>query len=465
MGKRKAATAFSTYADPTDPLSSLMEISANWKKILICFGLLLAFCFRLLFGLSSAFWANSDDQLQIYLIGLKYSTTGDWPYFGPDVSAAVQIPGALQGLVVGLPLRLLRFPEAPFLLLNILSFASLCFFAWYCTRRLPTLPQWLVWSWLLTAPWTLSFSTQVVNPSYVLPAAVLFFCAIFETYPFLSCGLISETWANFMMGFALVSIMQLHLSWVILMPYIALSFYFQFKKTGLRAFRSIQWFLVGVIFPAGLLLPTFFKFGLRAGTGNTLDLIGFNSTNLLQHLNLVEGVLGRFLSFASFEIPRFIGRNTTARLEFAKEHPWLLPFLLFLTVVGLLQPLFLFVMWFLKRANDKDWQAIRYLTLGTVVLLYVSFLFTSKAPSSHTFYVALPVAMLYSFYCWTEPLKKKCWRRFALVVLICGIIFDIGLAAHNFPSTSLYVDRARIQRAIDERDYRVVGKRRDGANY
>ena len=153
-----------------------MEMSANRKRLLIAAALLLAFCFRLSFGLCSDFWANSDDEKQIYLIGLKYSTTGQWPYFGPDVADTIQIPGALQGLVVGLPLRLLPIPEAPYLFLNLLSFAGLCFFCWYCTRRLPTLPRWLVWGWLLSAPWTLNLSTQVVNPSYVLPAAAFFFC-------------------------------------------------------------------------------------------------------------------------------------------------------------------------------------------------------------------------------------------------------------------------------------------------
>lgn len=442
-----------------------MEVSANRKKLLLAVGLLLAFCFRLSFGLSSPFWANSNDEQQIYLIGLKYSSTSEWPYFGPDVEPGVQIPGALQGLVVGLPLRMLRFPEAPFILLNLLSFASLCFFAWYSSQRLPNMPRWFIWCWLLTEPWTINLSTQVVNTSYVLPAAVIFFCAAFETYPFLRCDLIPQRWANFMMGFALLWIMQFHLSWVILLPYIALSYYFQLKNPGVRAFTAISWFFLGALFPASLLVPTLVKFGFTSGTGNTLQMLAFNPTNLVRHINIVEGVLGRFLSFASFEIPRFIGRNTVARLAFARQHLWLLPFLVFLTLVGFLQAIVLFVMWFRKRSTERHWQAIRYFTLGTVALLYVSFLFTSKAPSSHTFYLTLPVAMLYSFYCWNEPLRKKGWRRFALAALACGIIFHIGLAMHNFSDTSLYLDRARIQRAIDERDYRLVGERRNGARY
>ena len=65
--------------------------------------LLALFAFRLYFGLSLRFFA--EDESQIFLIGLRYYTTGHWPYFGPDVVwTESEIPGALQGLLVGAPL-------------------------------------------------------------------------------------------------------------------------------------------------------------------------------------------------------------------------------------------------------------------------------------------------------------------------------------------------------------------------
>ena len=210
------------------------------KKILFLIALSVAFFFRLGFGLCSDFWTPTGDEKQIYLIGLKYFTTGSWPYFGPDVTNTIQIPGALQGLVVGLPLYVLPLPESPYIFLNILSFLSLCFFAWYCTRRLPEIPKWFVWLWLMTAPWTLGMSTHIFNPSYVLSASIVFFVCAIETYPFLAADLIPGRWANFGMGLSLFWIMQFHLSWVILLPYIALSFYFQFKSSGWRGFTGLR---------------------------------------------------------------------------------------------------------------------------------------------------------------------------------------------------------------------------------
>jgi hypothetical protein len=129
-------------------------------------GLIALFAFRLAFGLSSDFYF--EDPTQIFLIGLRYYATGQWPFFGPDVVwTQSQIPGALQGLIVGLPFKVAALPESPFVLVNALSFAAICLMAWYLTKALPTLPKWLVYGWFLTVPWTLQFSTQIINPSWV----------------------------------------------------------------------------------------------------------------------------------------------------------------------------------------------------------------------------------------------------------------------------------------------------------
>ena len=441
-----------------------METSENRRRIIFIIALVLAFCFRLAFGLCLDF-SPAGDERQIYLIGLKFFTTGAWPYFGPDVTNTIQIPGALQGLVVGLPLYFLRLPEAPYILVNLLSFGSLSFFAWYCTKRLPEIPRWFVWAWLLTAPWTLGISTQVFNPSYVLPGAILFFVSAIETYPVLSRNLIPLRWANFMMGLALFWVMQFHLSWVIFVPYLLLSFYFQLKSGGWKALNSLTYFFCGALLPGSLLIPTFVKYGLSGGLGSTSETVRFNTANLLRHLNIVEGVLGRFLSFASFELPRFIGDSTANRLTFIRDNLWLTPFIIFLTLVGILQPIAMVVLWFQKVHSQKDWKAVKYFTLATVMLLYLSFLLSMKPPQSHTFYLVLPVAMLFSFYCWHEFLKKKRWQRFAMVFLVCGVIFNVGLAVNNYARISIYVERGKIVEAIRARDYRILGERREGARY
>jgi hypothetical protein len=422
--------------------------------------LCLAFLFRLGLGLCSEFWF--EDEKQIYLIGLKFYTTGQWPYFGPDVTSSIHIPGALQGLMVGLPFYALRAPEAPFILLNAISFAALCFFAWYCSKRLLDTPAWLIWTWLLTAPWTLNLSTHIYNPSYVLPGAIIFFVGALETYPRLSLKLVPRHWANFMMGFALCWVMQFHLSWVILVPFLLASLFFQYREQRAAVVRSAVWLAGGAALTGSFVIPTYLKYGFSGGSGGTGEVVRFNGENLLGQWNVAEGILGRFLSLASYEMARFLGDNTQARLEFMKHNWWLIPFILFLGIIGILQPIAMIILWFKKGHSRSDWKAIKYLTLATVVLLYLSFAFSMKAPLSHTLYVAFPVAMLYSLYCWNEFLSKSGrWQTFAALFLISGIIFSAGLAYDNFQHRSLYLDRNVPKAAIERKDYRILGSRRD----
>ncbi|HEV8210016.1 MAG TPA: hypothetical protein VGP77_07825, partial [Vicinamibacterales bacterium] len=180
----------------------------RWRFALL---LVLCFAFRLAFGLSRDFFF--EDETQIFLLGFRYYATAAWPFFGPDVVwTRSEIPGALQPLLVGLPLKVVAIPEAPFVLLNLLSFAAVCALAWYACEQLPTAPRWLIWGWFLTAPWTLQFSAHIINTSYILAPSILFFLGFFEVMPRISLRRLPPPVAFAAMGFATVWLMQIHMS-------------------------------------------------------------------------------------------------------------------------------------------------------------------------------------------------------------------------------------------------------------
>jgi uncharacterized membrane protein YdfJ with MMPL/SSD domain len=77
----------------------------------------------------------------------------------------------------------------------------------------------------------------------------------------------------------------------------------------------------------------------------------------------------------------------------------------------------------------------------------------------------LPLAMLYSFYCWSPYLARRRWQIFAAIVLVCGVVFHAALALDRRTRTSLYTNRAVVQSAISARDYHILGERREGARY
>src|SRR5258708_11952160 len=224
------------------------------------------FVFRLAFGLSRPFFY--EDETQIFLLGLRYHATGHWPSFGPDVVwTRSEIPGALQALLVGIPLNLLPIPEAPFILMNLLSFAALCALAWYVCVQLPEGARWLIWGWFLTVPWTLQFSTHVINPSYVLPAAIVFFIAFFEALPAFSLGRVPRPAAFALMGAAIVWIMQVHMSWPLLLPFVFIA-WLTGRADGWKTLAvSAAACAAGALVPGLLLIPTLARYGVLAGLG------------------------------------------------------------------------------------------------------------------------------------------------------------------------------------------------------
>ena len=77
--------------------------------------------------------------------------------------------------------------------------------------------------------------------------------------------------------------------------------------------------------------------------------------------------------------------------------------------------------------------------------------------------------MIYSLYCWNRFLNNDRWnvfaRRFAMIVIVCGVVFHVGLALHNRRTISLYTERSQIESAIQNKDYKILGERRPNTLY
>lgn len=420
--------------------------------LLICF--LVVWLLRCWYG-TTMFWG--EDAFQVYLIGLKWYTSGLFPYWGPDVVyTQSQIPGALQGLLVGGPFFLSATPLAPFLLLNLLSLLALCLFGWYLSVRIPAIPKWFLWIWILTAPWALTYSTHIENPSYLLPVSILFFVCIWEIFPIYEHKLVDTHWAFFGTGFSLFWVMQLHLSWVLMIPYLFLGFMIKLKNRELTR-KAGLYFLGGSLLSACTLIPTLWMFGLKS-SGGTEQNIGLNFSNLLE----APAIISKTLSFATAEVVRFIGANNPERIGFLKDHLWAAPFTIVFALAGIAQFL-LFIWSFFQKKRPAEWNKVRAFMLSSLALVCVSYWFTTQSPKAHAFYFMFPVAIWYSFYCYGDWFKKRQFQIFAAIFLFSGLVFHAAVAHKNALRYGLALKQNQIVSALENRDYTILGTRRESA--
>ena len=412
------------------------------------------FALRLYFGLSLHFFA--EDESQIFLIGLRYYATGHWPYFGPDVVWTLsEIPGALQGLLVGDPLALIPAPEAPIVVLNLLSFGALAMLAWYITRRVPSVPRWLVWGWTMTAPWTLHFSTHITNPSYVLAGAVVFFIGFFEVLPPMRLGLVPLPAAFAAMGMGVAWVMQIHMSWYLMLPFLGIGWLSRRADGAAKMTIYVLACTAGAAVPGLALFPTAFQYGALGGTGGTLR-------NL--HVHFVSPAeilvtLARIFSFASLEINRFVEIDDARRILFVRTHLWLVPLMAIVWAAGIVQPFWMLASSFRSRLSTPDWRAIRKIVAFSVGLVYVSYWFVIEPPQAHAFYLMAPVSFVFAAYCWSM-IDSLRWRRVAAGVLAVNVAYQFAFASTQFARTSLYTNREAVVRAIVAKSPEMFGHRR-----
>ena len=437
-----------------------------WKFALLFIFLL---AFRTAFGLSAPFF--SPDELQTYLIGLKCYTTGSWPFFGPDLIVTEtgfqsQIPGALEGLLIGLPFHLLPIPEAPFLLVNLISLAGLGLLSFYTAKRLPEIPAWFIFTWLALLPWNLHESANTINPSYLLFGSCLFFVGFLEALPSLSLRWLPVSASFAFMGFGLFWDMQFHFSWILLPPFVLAAFVVRCWLNPKRPSspntvgKMLVGFFSGAALPLAFLVPTFLTYGLFAGASGMRLSVGFNSGNFLAF----PSILARFFSLPSFELLRFIGLNTVERVQFLKN-AWITIPGVFLIAVGFLQPLVLLVAGWFKDSRHPEALGLQRWTLAAFLTVWVSFWFTSKPPAAHIYYILLPLIALYSFYIGGRWAREPRWRILGVVCLAANLWFESGYMIQKLKSQSLYLNRPLVVKAIQEKDYRILAERRPGSLY
>ena len=306
----------------------------------------------------------------------------------------------------------------------------------------------------LLRPWTLNFSAHIVNPSYVLTGASCSSSA--RSSCCRGCrSACCRVLAFACMGFGLLWVYQLHLAFTLMLPFVAVVFALRPPRELDRRGAGRSWFAAGAAIPALALLPTLIRFGLASSVATAGANMVVDVTNVVR----IPEITARFLSFASFELPRFLGNNTASRLEFLSRHPWSIPFVIFAGVVGLLQPFVLLVS-FSGSANSSrvarrqvdnasdppvDLRELSLLREGSCV---------SRVLRDLSGRDDLRVLLL------GGPVRRRSVRGIAATLLVCTAAVHLAIAIDHVATRSLYTNRELVVRAIREKNYRLLGERR-----
>ena len=248
-----------------------------------------------------------------------------------------------------------------------------------------------------------------------------------------------------------------------LLPFLLLALLAQ-ARAGLLTAGPIGWLLAGAVLPLALLVPTVATYGVSS----LFDALGANTDPNPGNIPRIAAILPRFLYAASYQTLRFVGVTAAERSAVLSDHPWLVPLVLPLTVVGVVLPVLMLVVLVrpaLLRLEGDPCRDVRRLLVGTVALLTIVFLFTARDPLTRNYYILIPVALLTGYLSLGALVQGRRGRRWAVGILLLNIVCQVGLAAQRFEAHPWADRRTLVSRAISERNYEIVGRRRPYARF
>ena len=149
------------------------------------------------------------------------------------------------------------------------------------------------------------------------------------------------------MGAALLWVMQIHMSWPLLGPYIAYAA-FACRRDGAARLARLRARVhrAAPLIPGAALVPTLAVLRRRSP-----DRAACCATSTCTAVNpfIIVTTMARFFSFASLEIVRFIATDNAKRLEFFLRHRFLIPLAIVVWAVGIAQPVWMLIEWFRHR--------------------------------------------------------------------------------------------------------------------
>jgi hypothetical protein len=386
------------------------------------------------------------------LIGLENAYSGRWSFWGPDIVwSKTRLPGALQGLLAGVPLRLTSCKYSPIILSNIISSLGLILLALYAKRRFPKLKLYFLLALFLLFPFGLFNGVVLLNTAYLFFSGAVLFIVVFELFMYRSNLLCHSSLYFFALGFSLMFTFQLHLTWVMFIPFICVLFYLEWKRNPDKWFSPISFFALGCITSGLTLLPTLLTYGdvMMTGSGGNISL------NLKKFVKAFD-LFVRYLGTATTDVIQ--NRNF---IKLFSETSWIGSILIWtVKIFAIFQLIGICIsLFFVKKSIEfRKTILLFFLTLIMVMFLYI---LSNKHLEMRTYVLLYPIPLWLTLFSYSYLIKYRFIKWILNTSLILMFITSFGIAISNF--NGIYSFKSvenKIEKAIHDKNPDEFAKRR-----
>ncbi len=405
-----------------------------------------AFLFRLWYGTGKF---SEEKAFHNFLIGLRNYCTGHTDWWGPDLPTLDnRIPGSLQGLLISAPMSVYEHPLSAVLLLNFLTFAVMVGLAWYLLRRVPALPSWFVYAWVLLSPWSLQYSCHLDPLSYALVGAVLFFIGVIELGGIYQQRLIPANLAFFMAGFGLVWVIQLHPDWGLLLPFVPFVIWVNRQDK-----KGILLLLAGALAAGLMYWPWLTNVGLNIGREAQL-FFGFHPENAQK----IPVLVYRFFAMATTDLSGFTGDTFQKIQAYILENGFLGILALALMVLSIALVGSLIGALFSNK-NTAEWRSVRDWTKAIVLWLLVGVCFLNSTVDAQTVFLFFPVSLWYAAHAYGELAHRSILDLLRWEALLAVVLFHCLTGLKQQEKTGLLTNLDRVKAAFQYKNDALAGAR------
>ena len=402
--------------------------------------ILIILVFRIFLGIQINF--SHEDYTQVYLIGLENAFSGKWSYWGPDVVwSQTRLPGAMLGLLAGIPLRLVKNEYAPIILSNIISCVGLVLLGFYAKKRFPDLSLYFLLSLFLLSPFTLFNGVVLLNTAYLIFSGAILFIVVFELFIYRKQLLWNSSLYFFALGFSLLFTYQLHLTWVMYLPFVFVLFYLEWIKNPATGWRLVAFFLLGCLVSGLTLLPTVFKYGnvIMTGSGGNISLHLKRTTRILD-------LFVRYFGIATIDINQKLNY-----MQLFSEKSWMGFALTWIVkLFALVQFIGICISFYFVRAIG-EFRKTFLLFMLTLVMALSLYLISNKHLEIRTYILLYPIPIWLALFSYSYLSKYRYVRMMMYTALVLIFITSVGVAISNFNDCYSFksVDD-KIQKAIQD---------------